>query len=499
MAPPNPRLSAADVVVVGGGAAGCVIAARLAEASSRSVLLLEAGPDLRADLPDDFRDGWDINREDFDWHYISEADAQGVESPVRRKKLIGGTSWLTRFTPRGSPADYDAWEALGNAGWSWDDVLPYFVRLETDDDFGQEPWHGGHGPMPSQRYLDLPYTDVLTAGVEALEDLGFPVVKDHNRPGAVGVGRMPMNSRGGIRVSTADAYLPLGSTPANLTIRPEAEVGEVLFDGVRASAVRLVDGKTIEAGLVILCAGTYGSPAILMRSGIGPAEHLHSLDIQARVDLVGVGANLVDHPAVDLDFGYRGSGSSERLLHAIATFHSAQSSPDEPPDLMFWLTDPSGEPAEFGLSIVLLKPRSRGQVRLRSRDPRAAPVIRLPQLDEPTDVARLAEGYRRALKVAKHPEIRRLCDRVPAEPRSEEDLRVLIRIGAWSVPHTVGTCAMGMRPEDGAVVDTNGRVHGAERLLVADASIMPDVPSGFTLIPTIMIAERLAEQVASSV
>lgn len=494
MIPSSSRPSAADALVVGGGAAGCVVAARLAERSSRRVLLVEAGPDSRADLPDDFRDGWDINREDFDWGYASEAGARGIQ-PVRRKKLLGGTSWLTRFTPRGSPADYDAWESSGNPGWGWDNVLPYFVRLEADDDFGHEPWHGDRGPMPSRRYLELPYTDALAAGVSTLEDLGFRAVDDHNRPGAVGVGRMPMNSLGGVRVTTADAYLPLGSTPANLTIRPGAEVAEVIFEGNRARGVLLIDGTTIEAGQVVLCTGVYGSPVILMRSGVGPADHLRSLDIPVRVELKGVGANLADHPSVEVDFGYQGPGRSAPLLHAIATFRSTGTSGEEPPDLMFWLSDPSGEPAEFGIGVVLLKPRSRGFVQLRSRDPREPPVIALPRLDEPSDGARLAEGYRRAVEVANHDEARRLCSRELSQP-SDDELRELIQTEAYSTPHTVGTCSMGPTPERGAVVDADGRVHGVEGLTVADASIMPDVPSGFTHLPTIMVAERLAGRVA---
>lgn len=140
--------TAFDVVVVGGGAAGCVLAARLVESGSRLVLLLEAGPDRRADLPNEIRNGWQITRR-FDWGYTSEPDARGAGENVRRNKLLGGTSWVTRFTPRGSPADYDGWAARGNAGWGFDDVLPYFVRLETDAEFGDRPWHGDCGPMPS--------------------------------------------------------------------------------------------------------------------------------------------------------------------------------------------------------------------------------------------------------------------------------------------------------------------------------------------------------------
>jgi len=392
--------NAFDVVVVGGGAAGCVVAARLAESGSRSVLLLEAGPDRRADLPDEMRDGWAISREAFDWGYMPEPDGRGDPAHVWRKKLLGGTSWLTRFTPRGCPADYNDWLARGNDGWGFDDVLPYFVGLEADSDFGDRPWHGDRGPMPSTRYLDLDHTAIGAAGVEALEAVGFPIVDDHNRPGAVGVGRMPMNTRDGIRVTTVDAYLPLGSTPANLTIRPDAQVAEVVFEEVRASGVRLVDGTVIEAGWVVLCAGTYGSPPILMRSGVGPAAHLRSVEVPVLVDLPGVGANLADHPALDVDCGYRGPTGSGPVLHAIATFHSSGMATSRPPDLMFWLSDPEGEPAAVGIGVVLLKPRSRGAVRLRSADPADPPSIELPSLSDPSDVERLAEGYRRALEAS---------------------------------------------------------------------------------------------------
>jgi choline dehydrogenase len=486
-----------EVVVVGGGSAGCVVAARLAELASRSVLLLEAGPDRRANLPGEMRDGWDVSRT-FDWGYTSEPDARGVVSNVWRNKLLGGTSWVTRFTPRGAPADYDGWAALGNAGWGFDDVLPYLIRLESDKDFGDRPWHGDRGPMPSTRYLDLDYTDVAAASLDALVAAGFPAIEDHNRPGAVGAGRMPMGSRDGIRVTTADAYVPLGATPPNLAIQTDSQVAGVVFDGVRASGVMLVDGTVIEAGWVVLCAGTYGSPAILMRSGVGPVEHLRSVGVSVRVDLAGVGANLADHPGVDVDCGYRGAARSAPNLHVIATFHSSLSKSHGPPDLMFWVSDPAGQPASVEIGVVLLKPRSRGIVRLRSPDPSEPPVIELPDLSDPTDLERLVEGYRRAYELARSPQIRRHCSGpLPVEPGSEAGLRDLIGTERYSIPHVVGTCSMGPRPDDGAVVDASGRVYGTEALSVADASIMPDVPSGFTHIPAIMIAERVSEELSS--
>ena len=470
-----------DVVVVGGGAAGCVVAARCAERGAATVLL-EAGPDLRTDIPASRRDGWRLDRE-YDWGYRSEPNPRGNTQNVWRTKLLGGTSWLTRFAPRGAPADYDAWPE----GWHWDDVLPYFMRLEADVEFGADPWHGDSGPMPVTRYPELDYTDVGQAAVDALVTSGFPLVEDHNRPGALGVGRMPMSSLDGRRVTTADAYLATTS-PAGLEIRGGAEADRILFEGTRATGVRLLDGTTVAADRVVLCAGVYGNPGILMRSGIGPADHLRSLGIDARADVQGVGENLADHPATGVDCGYVGPAAPDSILHAIATFRSSGASEDAPPDLMIWTGDPEVDD-EVELGVVLLKPRSRGRVRLRSADPREAPVIELPALNDPEDVERLAEGYRIALEAANRPELRAVCaGSAPSEP--DGDLEELIRDDAYSLPHVVGTCTMG------DVVDAREQVQGVDGVTVADASIMPEAPSGFTHFPTIMIAERLSEQIA---
>ena len=488
-----------DVVVVGGGSAGCVVAARLAALGSRSVLLVEAGPDLRSDPTQGLRDGWQVTRQP-DWGFVSEPDERGAVANVWRHRLVGGNSWATRFAVRGSPADYDHWATLGNAGWGFDDVLPYFKRLEADADFGDQTWHGDEGPIPITRYLDIPPTDAGIAALSAFELVGFRLIEDHNEPWAVGAGRMPMSTSDGQRVTTADAYLPLGGTPPNLTIRPDTHVADVVLNGTRATGIRLLDGTIIEANWIVVSAGTYGSPPILMRSGIGPAAHLNSVGLPVLVDLPGVGENLADHPAVSIEYGYCGRDLRDRILHSIATFHSASASSDEAPDLMLWTADPEEVPGEqpvVSVDAVLLKPHSRGTVRLRSVDPFEGPQIILPHLSEGSDVERLGEAYRRAWDVVSRPEMRRLCDDLPTEIRDAEELRGWIRANRYSVPHTVGTCAMGPSPDDGAVVDASGCVYGTERLSVVDASIMPDVPSGFPHISAIMLAERLSELIDS--
>lgn len=488
-----------DVAVVGGGAAGCVVASRLAESGSRSVILIEAGPDRRADTPEDIHSAWQMTSE-FDWGYTSEPNRLGVVRNVRRVKLLGGTSSITRFALRGAPGDYDEWEALGSVGWGFDQVLPYFKRLERDVDFGQEPWHGDRGPIPVDRYRLVDLTGVHAAATEALEAAGFPTVEDHNQPGAVGAGRMPMSSHDGVRATTATAYLPLDRRASNLTIRPESQVADIVFEGMRAAGVRLLDGSIIEARMVVLCAGTYGSPPILLRSGVGAAEPLRALDIPVRLDLPGVGENLADHPAFLMDWGYQGRVRSTPQLHSVVTFHSAAVSRAGPPDLMFWLADPESpdEPPQFAVDMLLLKPQSRGRVRLRSADPTDPPMIELPDLEDASDLERLAEAYLRAREVAAHPAIRRICTQ-PLSPAPDDRRALLqtVRQGARSIPHVVGTCAMGSSPEEGAVVDEHGRVFGTDRLYVIDASIMPTVPSGFTHIPTIMLAERLSEEIAA--
>jgi choline dehydrogenase-like flavoprotein len=259
--------------------------------------------------------------------------------------------------------------------------------------------------------------------------------------------------------------------------------------------VRLVDGTLVEGGHVVLCGGVFGSPALLMRSGIGPADHLRALGIGIVADLRGVGANLADHPQVWLDLGYRATEPAGPQLHTLARFRSSRCGPDEPPDLALWLADPEvgGDP-DAALEVLLMTPASRGTVRLRSADPEAPPLIRLPGLDAPGDTERLVEGLARAQELAATPVLRHVCAG-PAAPElvTDADRQAWIARERYSIPHTVGTCAMGRAPEDGAVVDPAGSVHGVEGLTVVDASVIPTACSGFPHVTVIMLAERLAE------
>ena len=497
-----------SVVVVGAGSAGCVLAARLSAEPRRHVVLVEAGPDYSstAALPADLADG-SLPASSHDWGLRTEPDARGGPLHLPRARVVGGCSATNAgFWLRGWPADYDAW-ATDNPGWAFDELLPLFRSMEADRDFAHE-WHGVDGQVPVSRVPVADLEPYPRAFVDAALACGHAAVADHNRPGAVGVGPVPRNVRDGVRMSTALTHLAAARTRRNLQIIPDTAVDQLEPVGGRPRGVRTQRGDVIEADTVIVAAGAYGSPAILLRSGIGPAAQLHALGIPPVVDLPGVGANLVDHPLVAVDLpatpGRRGPA-----LPVLLTLRSATADPAGPPDLHLFLAGPFDTPsvpsgAVFGIVTGLMSPRSRGSVRLRSADPADPPVIDPAYLRHPDDVTRMVEATLAARRISRTGPLADLVagpEIAPGAAVGDDDATGLAesicrRVGPYH--HPVGTCAMGADPGAGAVVDARGAVHGITGVLVADASIMPTIPSANTNASTIVIAERIARTVEPS-
>ena len=500
---PDPQ---SDVIVVGGGSAGAAAARRLVDEGVRVLLLEAGGRDTNPAIHDPTR-AHELWLADEDWAYLTVPQEHAADRRLHwpRGKVLGGSSSLNGMIwVRGTPADWDGWAELGCEGWSWDDVLPIFRRIE-DFDRGASELHGEGGPV--HVISDYEPAPVQEAIVAAAQEIEIPFNPDHNGLEVEGVSYTQLSISDGIRQSTATAYLKPVAGDENLEVVTGAHARRLLLEGDRCVGIEWVrdDGakESARAPELIVSCGTIESPPLLMRSGIGPADHLREIGIDVAVDLPGVGQNLHDHLLSPVIFSaQREIGPPTPGLFAAQSHLWARSRPDLPgPDIqplhfMVPLYEEWMEGPENGFSLMagMIRPESRGSIRLTGAELGDELAIDPRILSVPADMASLEAAVALCRRIGDAPALREWGARelYPGSGvTSQEDLRDWIRRSAITYHHQVGTCRMGV--DDQAVVDSRLRVRGIEGLRVADASIMPVVTSGNTNAPSVLIGERVAD------
>ena len=493
-----------DVIVVGAGSAGCAVAARASENPTLNVLLIEAGPDY-SDIrgtPFDLVNGHNNSYVAHDWG-LAHAPTRDRQVRFPRGRVVGGSSAVnTAIALRGLPEDFEEWAALGLSEWGWKDVLPAYRRLERDLDFGDRDYHGDAGPISIRRH---PWNELglqHQAFLEAARELGYPECPDANDPHDWGAGPQPMNKLGRLRVSCAVGYLAPARIRPNLTIRPETLVTRVLIANGRCVGVEVrgPDGQveSVLGRLVVVSAGAILTPALLMRSGLGPRRDLETLSIPVAYDAPGVGQNLSDHPAVSATLDPKDPAlvnPDQPIIQTILRYTAEGS--DKRNDLQIEMISfgARSDPPVFVIAGVLEYQYGRGELRLTSADPDAAPEIHNRFCEDERDAARLAGCFEDVLAFTRSKPIADLATgvRFPRGAPDREALIGLCRRFSGSGFYPSGTAKMGPASDPMAVVDQHGCCHAVDGLVVADASIMPFVPRANTNLTAIMIGEKIGE------